>query len=356
MRSRSIGYAVVVLSVFAAAAPPLSAQATPAGASLPAARGGQDIPRPFERQETAAAAAAADVAAADAAATARLSGIVQGIVRDNESAYDRARAIYQWIAEYVEYDVAGYLSGETGDMSAVATFRRGSAVCEGFANLFVHMAGEAGVRAEKIVGYAKGFDYTRTTNTRNANHAWVAFHAGGAWRLADPTWGAGHVRDRQFERSFTWWFFDVDPAALALSHHPEQSRWQLVSRPLSRRDFERLAVVPRTLFEAGLSSEALRNAARTSSHGFPLVNAVPGARLVSVPLTQVLQSGAPTRFEIAWPAADAVMVTWGGHWVPMQRAADSFVIDVVPGSGPLMVVGRLTGETGFRTLVYYDVR
>jgi hypothetical protein len=299
----------------------------------------------------------ASMASPVAAQKETLTQITARISRDHTTSYDRARAIYAWIAENIEYDVAGYLSGRTGDMSGEATFARRTAVCEGFANLFLLMARRTGVEAVKVEGYAKGFDYLPGVQTGKSNHAWIAFRHGREWRLADPTWGAGHVENQRFVRAFSWWYFDVAPSALQLSHHPERANWQLVRRRMSRRDFERLAVVPRARLEAGVPPDALRQAAAAPGHaGFPQVAPVAGMRLVSAPLKLALAAGTPHRLELLWAAAAEVMVTSNGRWLAMQREGDLHTLTVAPDVGPLMVVGRLPGEVEFRTLVYYEVR
>jgi hypothetical protein len=319
----------------------------------------QSIPQPHAGAAAADAAAMPGAAAmpVTAPAASLIAEVVDAIVAAEDGPYERARAIYAWIATHIAYDVDGYLSGQHGDMSALATFQRRTGVCEGYANLFVHMAELAGVEAVKIPGYAKGFDYTPGVNTKRPNHAWIAFRAGGGWRLADPTWGAGHVRDRRFERAFSWWFFDVDPAALALSHLAEEPRWQLTPRPMSRRSFERLAVVPRALLELGLTPETLRRAAESRDHnGFPLVNPRYGVQVLNAPLTSRLESGAANRLELAWPGAEEVIVAYDGKWLPMTRGHDRYTLDVTPTAGPLLVFGRAAGDSEYHTILFYNVR
>jgi hypothetical protein len=149
----------------------------------------------------------------------------------------------------------------------------------------------------------------------------------------------------------------VSPAALQLSHHPERPNWQLVRRRMSRTDFERLAVVPRALLEAGFTPDLLRQAAAAPGHaGFPQVAPVAGVKLVSAPLQLALAAGAPQRLELVWADAAEVMVTSNGRWLAMQRDGDRHTLTLVPDPGSLMVVGRRPGEVEFRTLLYYEVR
>jgi hypothetical protein len=271
----------------------------------------------------------------------------------------RAAAIYEWVARNIAYDVAGYLAGRIDGESAEAVFRRRVAVCGGYVALFARLGREAGLETATISGYAKGFDYEHgRARTSRDNHAWLAVRIDGRWRLVDPTWGAGAVSSGEFVPSFSWAWFLVAPDELVLSHFPRQSRWQLVARPLSRREFERMAAVPRSLLDIGFSPAALRAAARSAAaHGFPEV-ALPGggARVVTAPLAGRLAREAPFEIDVLWPGATEVLLVSGGVWTPLGRTGDRFSGSTAVAAGPLWVVGRTgTAADGFSTLLHYQV-
>src|SRR5262245_18804259 len=66
------------------------------------------------------------------------------------------RRIHDWIALNVDYDAPDFLSGAAVDGSWSSTLTRGSAVCEGYASLFDHLAWLAGLESRTIRGYARG--------------------------------------------------------------------------------------------------------------------------------------------------------------------------------------------------------
>ncbi len=74
---------------------------------------------------------------------------------------ETARAIFRWIAHNVTYNAPAFFSGrirsELEDPEAV--LQRRTAVCDGFAGLFVALATRAGLQVRAITGHAKGFGY-----------------------------------------------------------------------------------------------------------------------------------------------------------------------------------------------------
>jgi hypothetical protein len=293
---------------------------------------------------------------ADSVAVAELSrALTAGLATDSA----RAAVLYEWVARNVAYDVGGYLEGRIGGETAESVFRRREAVCGGYVALYGRLAAEAGLETAAIQGYAKGFDYAYGQPTRHGNHAWLAVRVEGHWRLVDPTWGAGAVRDGRFEPAFTWAYFLVDAEELILSHLPEQAVWQMVAQPLRRHDFERMAAVPRSLLEVGFTAAALRTAALTAGGaGFPEVGPQgPDVRVVRAPLTGTIRREAPVDVEVVWPGAADVAVVTGNVWTHLARAGDVFHGRALAGDGTVWVVGRTgVGASAYRTLLHYRVR
>lgn len=111
-------------------------------------------------------------------------------VKEIESEYERAYAIYDFICDTVVYDYArkhdtrlyygereieGILIANT----AYAALVEGTAVCEGYASLFYRLALEAGLDARIIYGFAY------------EAHTWNMVRIDGQYYLLDATWDAG---------------------------------------------------------------------------------------------------------------------------------------------------------------------
>lgn len=269
----------------------------------------------------------------------------------------RAAVLYEWIARNLTYDVAGYLSGALVGADAEQVWRTRTAACGGYVALYQRLAAEAGLQVAPVEGYAKGFDYRFGQSTRRPNHAWLALYLGGRWRLLDPTWGSGVVRDGRFERAFTWDFFLTDPETLVLSHFPVAQRWQLVERPMSRDEFERLPAVPRTLVHMGFAPAAIRSAVRhTRVRDFPLVGPQPGLRVLAAPVAGTLRRDQPVEVDLVWPGASDVALVAGGVWTRLSRQGDRFRGSASAPAGTLSVVGRRGESDAFVTALHWQVR
>jgi hypothetical protein len=168
-----------------------------------------------------------------------------------KSEREKARAIYRWIAQNIRYDVGGYTSGHYGDLSPEGVLSRRSAVCDGYAGLFSSLAGAMHLNVVKISGYAKGYGYSVGSSFSGAaNHAWNAVRIGGEWHLLDSTWGAGYLDDRkQYAPRFEEHYFLTPPTEFIYGHYPEDLKWQLLSNPISKADYERLVYVQAAFFK-----------------------------------------------------------------------------------------------------------
>ncbi len=278
--------------------------------------------------------------------------LVRGATTDSA----RAARLYEWTARNLSYDARGYLTGRVGSMKPEAGWKSRSAVCEGFVQLYRRMADEVGLRTEIVEGYAKGFDYRPGQRIRDANHAWIAAHIDGAWRLLDPTWGAGLVVNSSFQPEFSWAYFFTRPDVLQLSHHPEDRKWQLAAAPLSKREFERMPAVPRLLVDAGFSPDQLRAAGLRRNAAYPLVGSIQGGvRVVRAPADGVLAEDAPVSFEIVWPNAREVAVVSGGSWTQLQREGHTFRGGTVAVGDVVQLVGKRGDSDEYQTLLHYRV-
>ena len=95
-----------------------------------------------------------------------------------ETAYDKARAIHDWIVLNHFYDEVS-LAGARKRQDAVAVMEYGMAVCEGYANLAAALIRNCGIEVKYI-------------SSRSMGHGWNHVNVGTAdepdWRLLDCTW------------------------------------------------------------------------------------------------------------------------------------------------------------------------
>ncbi len=133
------------------------------------------------------------------------------IVDGMDDPYERVRAVHDWVAKNIVYDVAGARSGRPGPGDAITTLKRREAVCLGYANLMAALLRAAGCRVWVVIGNAdNGISVLR--------HAWNEVEVGGRILSIDATWDAGCMEKEGFVRRPSRALFDPSPELLAFSH------------------------------------------------------------------------------------------------------------------------------------------
>lgn len=158
------------------------------------------------------------------------------IRRNFQTDTDKARAIYLWVSNNINYDVPRFLARDQEPKMPPQTtkevFTSKYAVCQGYADLFVELCNNVGLKAFKVGGYTK-----KNGVVPQVSHAWAAAIIDGAWYLFDPTWGAGYVTNDTFFKRFNDSFFKVLPTKFIEDHMPFDPMYQLLSYPLTNKEF-----------------------------------------------------------------------------------------------------------------------
>ena len=182
--------------------------------------------------------------------------LAKRIDNDFNSDYDKARAIYSWMAFNIKYDFNAFLNPpgtqsfsyrneaekqrkieELNDNMLQKAFKSQKAVCEGFTLLYQHLAALVGIKSEIIRGDSKTrlADIGRKNTT--SNHAWNIVLLDGKWRLVDVTWGQGYYDSTKgrMVKDFEPAYFDTDPDYFFAKHFPDSGTF--LGRRLSKEDF-----------------------------------------------------------------------------------------------------------------------
>ena len=155
---------------------------------------------------------------------------------------EKARVIFTWLAENIQYDlnasdsdISKAASQEAYDDKRVAkAYKSGRGVCMDYALLYQRMANAAGLECAFITGHSKGSVYGGWEE-----HAWNAVKIKGQWKLLDATWGAGHIKeDKKFYPVFQPGYFFTEPRIFALDHFPDEEKWQCMDTPISKAAFK----------------------------------------------------------------------------------------------------------------------
>lgn len=172
--------------------------------------------------------------------------LAEKIEKDFSSDYDRARAIYSWIAFNIKYDYNAYLNPprvqgfsysteaekqrkiqQLNDKLIQKAFTSKKAVCEGFTALYQHLAESVGLKCEIIRGDSKVSVRDIGRKNTSSNHAWNTVLIDKKWRLIDVTWGQGYYDSSKgrMVNDFNPVYFDTDPDYFFAKHYPDSGSY-----------------------------------------------------------------------------------------------------------------------------------
>ncbi|MHB8119428.1 MAG: transglutaminase domain-containing protein [Methanothrix sp.] len=191
---------------------------------------------------------------APSSAEATVESLAAYLIEPAKNDREKARAIFRWITENIDYNVEVFFKGGTGATNSADVLKSRKSVCYGYSDIFLSLAKEAGLEAVRISGYGKGYGYLPGKNFSGpANHAWNAVKINGSWYLMDSTWGAGYVSgDKKYVRKFDDHFFMTPPSQFIYSHFPEDAQWQLLDMLVSKKEFENWVYLESDFFNLGL--------------------------------------------------------------------------------------------------------
>lgn len=169
---------------------------------------------------------------------------------------EKARVFFMWIAHHIRYDCGKFhkpdkpeFSGRTkeeflekvkkwelSEIEKTLKYKKG--VCADYSRLYMALSDAVGLEAVVITGNARDF-YKPHSSAFGMPHAWNAVRIENEWRLLDATWGAGYTdaEVRKFYRRVSPGFFFTPPDLFLQSHFPNDEKWQLLEKPLSKKDF-----------------------------------------------------------------------------------------------------------------------
>ena len=174
---------------------------------------------------------------------------------------DRAKFFYYWIGNNITYDYE-FLKKMNVSVSittinneylerqhAYSVYQNRKAVCGGYANLFKWFMEQIDIEVEYLTGHIRDErnHYVELDSDSNFSHAWNAIKLNGKWILVDTTWGTSYnVSQSEF-------YFDIKPELAINTHYPENSKWQLLKKPLSLEEFNNSKFVKLIWFFSGFT-------------------------------------------------------------------------------------------------------
>ena len=170
---------------------------------------------------------------------------------------DKARAIFDWIAFNISFDLKAARSGSAQKNSTTEVLQYRKASSSGFASLFQDMCSSVNIRCLIPDGFVKVNAEQIEETKPEINHTWAVVQLGQSpeeWFYVDPAWGSGYAdaEMKTFTLSFNDAYFFADKNIFNMQHYPDNEGWKLGPAPKTKKDFFSLPMVKSAAYELKL--------------------------------------------------------------------------------------------------------
>ena len=300
---------------------------------------GADIPRPSRYVTVDYSTIDAYARNTPESAARTLQSLSQYLTAPARSDLARARSVYSWIATHVRYDESAFsgrtYASETAYANRVLASRK--AVCTGFALLYKELLTRAGIQVINIKGYARTNDSEAGMPIARIDHEWNAVQLDGDWYLLDLAWALTTAKTPGTANDF---YFLTEPAAFAANHFPADSRWQLLTNPISKSRFDQFPKVYDAYFRLGFDT------------GFPQAGLLQAGDM----LTLTLSSDEPVEFSCAQGALGGSVLT--ATPVTVRQSGTTYRLSIPvnrPGKSTLSLFAKPKGAPTERLKSYEGI-
>lgn len=249
------------------------------------------------------------------------------ITRNCSSIYEKAKAIYEWLIDNIEYDTSFSI------FDADNAWRKHKGVCQAYCELYYRIGTAIGLDVRIITGVGK----TSSNHTNmSENHCWIAIDKYKELNSAsifpeyieynegedadnilyaakglntdnvifvEPTWGAGTMLNGKYVKSnhdMSW--FDVSPYWMIFTHYPQDTRGQLLGDYiLSKEEFSNLPyILPKYEGYGFISTDLLSYFLQFKEACFPLIypSYSEYVEFIDIPIEAKLQINKEYEFKI----------------------------------------------------------
>ncbi len=160
----------------------------------------------------------------------------------------RLKALHDYVADRIAYDSESLAAGRYPPQDAKTVFSTRKGVCAGYAKLLVAMGQAIGDEIVYVVGVSRDMG----GDVSGVGHAWNAAQIEGHWYLIDATWDAGYVEGDKFVKRYSSDYLLTPPEVFGSNHLPDEAKWQLRDKPISRGEFVRQPNLRPGFHEKGL--------------------------------------------------------------------------------------------------------
>lgn len=183
--------------------------------------------------------------------------IADTITRNFSEKYDKARAIFYWIANNIAIDPKATKSKDNKKTDPVDVVQLRKATALGFALLVQEMCSMANIRCLTVDGYVKSSADEISNKADEINHSWNVVQLGQSpeqWFYIDAFKASGFTDKKftGFTKLFTSEYFFADKSLFNLDHYPDNDAWQLGGGPKNLKEFYALPVISNAAYRYGL--------------------------------------------------------------------------------------------------------
>ncbi|MBK7434506.1 MAG: hypothetical protein IPI66_11820 [Chitinophagaceae bacterium] len=188
---------------------------------------------------------------------------------------DRVRAIFDWIAMNITYDVKAARTNNLAKNTPAEVLKSRKAVGIGFASLLQDMCSAADIRCLTVDGFIKTNPNQIGEKSTDINHSWAVVQLGESpdtWFYVDAALGSGYpdAEMKVFTKYFNTGYFFTEKALFNWDHYPDNDAWKLGSAPRNKGDFYDLPLIRSMAYETGLKSFSPRSGKIKAKPGKPV--------------------------------------------------------------------------------------
>jgi hypothetical protein len=170
---------------------------------------------------------------------------------------EKARAIYCWIANNIDYDVKTARSNNGSKNTPTEVLQYRKAIGSGFASLFQDMCSAVDIRCLIPDGWVKT-TAKQIGEPDDKNHTWAVVQLGTSpdtWYYVDPALASGTTDAdmKVFTKSYSTAYFFTDKKAFNWQHFPDNEAWKLGEAPKNKNAFYDLPIIKTGAQEFGIS-------------------------------------------------------------------------------------------------------
>ena len=167
---------------------------------------------------------------------------------DVETAY----FIYKWIAENIEYDCSP--NSEEINESGGIVYKKGKGSSSGISDLFKIMTTYLYVGSGIISGNIKVLEEDKKEMIKIKDYHWNYILINGTYYLIDVSNGAGMCVGDKFIKYQRDFYFATNPDIFIRTHFPEESKWQLLPKNITKEQFNSMVLLTENFYLFGFNS------------------------------------------------------------------------------------------------------